>query len=363
MKRSKTNKKALFLVSVMIFMVLFSACGGRKIEIQGESQTFTDSCGRNVEMSANIERIAPSGSVAQMILATIAPDMLVGLSGTPSSSQIKYMPDYFLDLPTFGQFYGSKATLNMESLIAADPQVTIDLGDMKEGHKSDMNKIQKQTGVPTIFIEADLPHMAEAYRTLGKLLGREEKAEKLAEFIDKTVEMAETNSAKIPDDQKVSVMYGSGTTGLACNAEGSVQSVVIDMIGAKNAVVIPEDELSNAGGGNIISMEQAYVFDPDVIILSTGGPYSSMSTAAEWSQLKAVKDGKYYEIPGEPYNWMSGPPSVNSVLGVWWLGNLVYPDLYDYDMKEIAKEYYSLFFDYDLSDEEVTALLANSTLK
>lgn len=363
MKRSVTNKKALFLISIMICMVLFSACGSKKIEIEGESKVFTDSCGRDVEMSADIERIAPSGSVAQMILATIAPDMLVGLSGTPSSSQVKYMPDYFLDLPTFGQFYGSKATLNMESLIAADPQVTIDLGDMKEGHKSDMNKIQKQTGVPTVFIQSDLPHMAEAYRSLGKLLGREEKAEKLAAFVDKTIKMAETNAAKIPEDQKVSVLYGTGTTGLACNAEGSVQSIVIDMIGAKNAVVIPEDEISNAGGGNIISMEQLYVFDPDVIILAPGGPYSNLSTAAEWSQIEAVKNGKYYEIPGEPYNWMSGPPSVNSILGVWWLGNLVYPDLYDYDMKEVAKEYYSLFYDYDLSDEEAAAMLANSSLK
>ena len=60
---------------------------------------------------------------------------------------------------------------------------------------------------------------------------------------------------------------------------------------------------------------------------------------------------------------MSGPPSVNRILGIWWLGNLVYPDIYDYDMREISKEFYSLFYNYELTDVEVDALLANSIFK
>lgn len=365
--RYKKKAASLFVCAavMMTSLTALTACGGRDIVIEGESKTFTDSCGRTVEMSADIERIAPSGAVAQMILATIAPDLMVGLSATPSSTQYKYFPEYFLDLPTFGQFYGSKATLNMESMIAADPQVTIDLGDKKEGHASDMNTIQKQTGVPTVFIESDLEHMAQAYRSLGELLGREERGEELAQFVDKTMNMAAENAAKIPEEDRVSVMYATGTAGLACNADGSIQSVVIDIVGADNAVVVSEDELSNAGGGNTISMEQVYMFDPDVIIFAAGGPFDTISGsgAGEWSELSAIKQGKYYEIPCEPYNWMSGPPSVNSVLGVWWLGNLIYPDIYNYDMKEITKEYYSLFFNYELTDEEVEAFLQKSTLK
>lgn len=33
---------------------------------------------------------------------------------------------------------------------------------------ADLDALQRQIGMPVIFIEADLPHMAEAYRTLGK---------------------------------------------------------------------------------------------------------------------------------------------------------------------------------------------------
>ena len=61
---------------------------------------------------------------------------------------------------------------------------------------------------------------------------------------------------------------------------------------------------------------------------------------------------------------MSGPPSVNMILGVWWLGQLIYPEVYnDYDMVDIAQEYYDLFWHYDLSEEEAEEMLAGSYFK
>lgn len=172
--------------------------------------------------------------------------------------------------------------------------------------------------------------------------------------------MARENSAKIPENQRLSVLFGTGSTGLACNAAGSVQADVIDLVGAVNAI-IPE-EVSNRGGGTTVSLEEVYAVQPDVILLSTGGPYDTL-TQGEWAGLTAVQNGRYYEIPGLPYDWMSSPPSVNRVLGIWWLGNLLYPELYDYDMAQVAQEYYRLFWHYDLTAEEAEQMLSRSTLK
>lgn len=350
--------------ALLVLALLVSLCGcGVKATNSGEKMiSFTDSCGRNVEIPAKITRVAPSGAVATMILATVAPEDLVGVSATPSSEQIKYLPREFLKLSTFGQLYGSKSSINLEALIAAKPQVIIDLGDKKDGMASDLNALQKQTGIPVVFVEADLPHMAKAYRTLGKLLsGRKQRGEELAEFVDRTMNMAKQNNAKISEHKRFSVMETSGTTGLNTNASGSVQAQVLDIVGAKNAITV--EEVSDKGGGNTINMEQLYAFDPDVIIMSTGGPYAKLKTDKVWNKLKAVKSGKYYEIPGEPYNWMSNPPSMNMLLGVWWLGNLLYPDVYQYDMKSVAQEFYKLFWNDTLSDQDAAALLANSTEK
>lgn len=357
------KQRILALFLALCLCLPLAACGKKQgyDPLEGvKTRVVTDSAGRQVEIPADIRRVAPSGSTAQMILMPIAYDLLAGLASSPSAAQMPYFPEEVRYLPTFGQFYGSKANLNMESLIDARPQIIIDLGDKKDSIADDMDRIQKQTGIPTVFIEADLDDMAAAYRMLGDILNRSDMAESLAQFIEKTVSMARENSAKIPENQRLSVLFGTGSTGLACNAAGSVQADVIDLVGAVNAI-IPE-EVSNRGGGTTVSLEEVYAVEPDVILLSTGGPYDTLAQG-EWAGLTAVQNGRYYEIPGLPYDWMSSPPSVNRVLGIWWLGNLLYPELYDYDTVQVAREYYGLFWHYDLTEEEARQMLSRSTLK
>ena len=355
----------LLLTICLLAVSLLTACGGKKHSYDPlenvPTKTVTDSAGRNVEVPEAITKIAPSGATAQMFLMTIAPEMLVGLSASPSTLQMPYFPEDMWYLPTFGQFYGSKSTLNMEALIEAEPQAVIDTGDRKTTIVSDMNSIQKQTGIPTLFYEATLDTMPNAYREIGKLLGKEEEAEALAQFVEKTLAMAKEKSALIADEDKVTIMYSTGATGLTVNADESSQSQVIDLIGARNAVI--PDTVTNKGGGTTLNMESVYTVDPDVIIFTEGGPYAEVKNN-EWSELTAVKEDRYYEIPNLPYCWMSQPPSVNMVLGVWWLGQLIYPDIYnDYDMVEVAREYYKLFWHYELSDGEAREMLANSYFK
>lgn len=361
MKKCKKTV-AILLLPVLCMAILLSSCGQQTYDpLEGvETTTVQDDYNRDVEVPAEITRIAASGATAQMILMTIAPDMLVGLSSSPSTQQMPYFPEEMWTLPTFGQFYGSKSNLNMEALIDAQPQIVIDLGDRKVGGGSDMQEIQRQTGIPTVFFEGTLESLPDTYRELGKLLGREEKAEELAVFIEETIKMSDENRAKISDDERLTVMYGTGATGLACNAKGSSQADVIEIVGAENAIIT--DEVTNRGGGTTVSLEEVYTVQPDVIILAKGGPYEELQSS-EWNGLQAVKDGKYYEIPNMPYNWMSSPPSVNRVLGVYWLGKLLYPQYYDYDMVEKAQEFYRLFWNYDLSEEEALEMLAHSTEK
>jgi iron complex transport system substrate-binding protein len=350
------------LLALVLCAALFTACSASGQTADENSFVFTDSAGREVVLPKESTRVAPSGWVATMILATLAPEYLVSVSSTPSSNQYKYLPQELLMLPTTGQMYGAKSTINLEALLDAKPQVIIDLGDRKDGIDEDMDLLQKQTGTPVIFIEADLAHMAQAYRALGAILAdKSDKAERIAAFIDDTVETATRNAARIGESDRVGVMYTSGTTGLNTNARGSLQSQVIDLIGADNDIVV--EEVSDRGGGNTISMEQLYIFQPDVILFAGGSIYDRVGEDPVWRELSAIRDGDYYEIPNVPYNWLSNPPSVNMVLGIWWLGNLLYPGIYDCDMTEKTREYYSLFFGYDMSEEEARDILANSTLK
>ena len=173
--------------------------------------------------------------------------------------------------------------------------------------------------------------------------------------------MAEENAAKIQDSERLSVLYTSGSSGLNTNAKGSTQAQVLDLMGLENAAVV--EDVSNKGGGNPINLEQLYRFDPDVILFAAGSIYAAAADDAAWQPLRAIEEGDFYEIPSMPYNWLSNPPSLNMLLGIWWLGNLLYPQYYDYDMVEKTQEIFQLFWDYDLSGEEARQMLANSTLK
>lgn len=368
------KKNLSLLICLLMLIGIFAGCAQTSKQastaasaspVQTESTDsgtfiFTDSAGRQVELPKSITRVAPSGTVAQMILYAIAPDSLVCKAADIADENAKYFSQAFLKLPVTGQFYG-KGDLNMEALIKADPQVIIDTGDKKNSVVEDMDAIQEQTGIPAIFIEATVNTYPEMFRTLGNLLGATEQGEALAKYTDETLALAKENSAKLTDETRVSVMFGTGDEGLNCNAKGSIHCGVLEAIGVDNAIEVPE--VSSKGGGNTITMEQIIAADPDVILLDANGPYSTLATDKYWSALSAVKSGKYYEIPYGPYHFLASPPSINQIIGIRWLGNLLYPDLNNYDMVSEVQSFYKLFWHYDLSETDAKALLANSTFK
>lgn len=322
------------------------------------TRTFTDSAGRVVQIPTNITRIAPSGSLAQVFLLPLCPDKLVGLSGKFTDDQKKYINQKYWNLPVFGQFYGKNVNLNIEALAAAKPQIIIDIGEKKGTEKQDMDGIQKQTGIPVIFVEATLDTMPKAYQTLGDILGEQTQAKKLSDYVKQTLSDAKTKSASIPASKKVKVYYGLGTTGLQTNPKGSIHADVLDRVGAINVADVTD---STGAGGVTVSMEQVMQWSPDVMIFDPQSVYSKVSTDPLWKDLTAVKNKKVYEVPMGAYNWMGRPPSVNRILGIKWLGNLLYPNVYKYNMVQEAQKFYQLFYNYKLTDAQAKQLMANST--
>ncbi|MCL2696031.1 MAG: ABC transporter substrate-binding protein [Clostridiales bacterium] len=350
-------KKTLsILLAVVLILSLLGACA-KPAAPETDPRVFVDSCGREVVLPAEITRIAPSGLVAQMILTSLAPETLVGLSNPVGERQLTYLPAFFADLPVFGQFYGKNAALNLEELLASEPQIIIDMGDYKASQKEDMDGLQAQTGLPTIFIEATLGSFSDAYLELGALLGLEDEAALLASYIANAMDLAHGISARIPEGERLCVMYGTSETGLAVNAKGSLHAEVIELVGAENAVEVPPGELSSKGGGNVINLEEFLLLDPDVILLAEGAIAAALRQDPLWAQLSAVQNDRVYQIPEAPYGWLANPPSVNRVLGIYWLGNLLYPDYYDVNIVEEIKLFYRLFWHYELTDAEVAAFL------
>lgn len=358
---NKNVKRLLALVLALVMSLSLFACGQKQQPDAADEGTqtetirvFTDSCGREVTVPADIQKIAVSGPLAQMVVFAIAPDKMVGVANAWDESAKAYFDAKYLELPLLGQLYGGKGELNLETLLAAAPDVVIDVGEPKDSMAEDLDALQEQTGIPFVHIDAYLASMDDTYAMLGDLLAMPNEAQGLADYCRYAYDKVK---AIVDSVEKVNLLYVTGEEGLNVIARGSYHAEVIDMLCNNLAVV---DEPSSKGTGNEVDMEQILNWNPDAVIFAPGSIYSTVADNENWQTIPAIRDGRYYEVPMGPYNWMGFPPSVQRILGMQWMAKVLYPDAADYDMYETTQTYFQLFYHCDLTAEQYAALTAPS---
>ena len=352
-------KKIFALFLIVALLMSLTACGSDTAQetASAETYTFTDDAGRQVQIPTQISRIVPSSALGQMILQAIAPEMLVGLSSAIAEEARGYIYDSLFDLPEFGNLY-SMENLNIEELALANPQLIIDLGEKKPSTIEDMDALQKQTLIPSIFLSTSLESMPETFRTLGKLLGKEEKGEQLAQFCEKVYHRTVSVMEQVGEN-KVKALYVLGEDGLNVIAASSYHAELLDLLTDNLAVV--ENPISK-GSGTAVTMEQIVLWDPEFVIFGPDSIYGTVRDRSPWNQMAAIVNGNFVEVPNLPDNWMSMPPSVQRYLGLIWLTAVLYPQYCDYDVREDILEYYSLFNGCALTDEQYAKVTANAFL-
>lgn len=323
-----------------------------------KTREFTDSCGRTVTIPMEVTKIAVTGPLTQLYVLPLCPELMVGFASDFSEDAALYIKEEYLALPKLGQLYGGKGNMDLEALIAAGPDVVIDVGEAKSSIVEDMNALTSQTGIPFVHIDATITTAGDAYRLLGKLTGKTEKASSLAFWCENTYADLTDMMAKVDaDGARKSLLYCLGDKGLYVIAEGSYHAQTINMI-SKNLAAL--SNAASSGMGNEVDLEQILLWNPEVIIFGYDSIYQTVGTDAAWQKLSAISSGNYYKIPNGPYGWVSSPPSVQCYLGMLWLGTLLYPDYVDYNLQSEVTDYYKLFYDCDLTTEMYLNLTSGS---
>ena len=320
---------------------------------------FTDSTGRTIRITEPITRVAVSGPTAQQVMLSFAPELVVELATSIDAEQAKYLGD-FSALPVVGQLYGGKGTMNKEALAACQPQILIDWGEPKGDVKADMEQLSAELGIPCVHITAKLETYDEAYKLLGQLLGMTIRGDEMADYCAEAYAETTAALAKLDPSKRVSgimIIEADGKIGVI--AKDSYQSQVFDMC-VDNLGVF--DNPVAKGTGNATDMEQIATWNPPFLLCAPGDTYTNVMGDPVWATIDAVQKGMCLEIPRYPYNWMFSQPSVNQILGMQWLPRVLYPELFTTSAYDVAKEYYKLFYNYDLSDAEYAALTAGSTM-
>ncbi len=352
-------KKLLALLLALALLLSLAACGKEPTPQKTEKTVeFTDDIGRTVTVPAQIDRIVPSAPMAQIILYAIAPDLFVGLASRWDEGAIGIISEEAFALPYFGSLYSS-ADLNVEELALADPQIIIDIGETKGSSAEDLDNLTTQTGIPAVFISATLETMPQTYRTLGKLLGREERGEELAQFCEKTYDRTVSIMDKVGEN-KINTLYITGEEGLNVLAYSSYHAELLDLLTNNLAVV---EDPTGKGTGNAVTMEQIALWNPDFVIFSPESIFETVKDTPSWNQINAIANDCYVKVPDAPHHWLSMPPSVQRYLGLIWLTAVLYPEYCDYDVQAEIMEYYRLFYGCELTQAQYEAITADAFLK
>jgi iron complex transport system substrate-binding protein len=151
------------------------------------------------------------------------------------------------------------------------------------------------------------------------------------------------------------VLYLRGPPGGETGTAGSITTEIIEYAGAENVA---------AGGGPgtgslaPLSAEQALAWDPDWVI----GIHPDFPAYARqdpvWRSLRAVQGGRLALAPSLPYGWVDFPPSVNRLIGLWWLAKILYPDRFPEDLRALSRDFYTRFYHVTPNEAQIDRVLA-----
>jgi iron complex transport system substrate-binding protein len=321
-----------------------------------EKRTVVDSAGRRVEVPAKIARAFVAGGPASVFIYTLAPDKLLGWNRPLTPEERAYIPSRYANLPTLGRLTGRGNTANVEVVLASRPDVIIDYGVINPTYVSLADRVQQQTGVPYLLFDGSLSQIPRSYIAAGDTLGVGERAKELARYAEGLLAEIDERVARVPVEKRPLVYYARGPRGLQTGLKGSINVESLERIGARNVAA----ERMGPGGIVTVSPEQLLAWNPEVVITIDSDFFTAARSDAVWKSVRAVRDGRLYVAPTEPFPWLDFPPSVNRLIGLKWLGRILYPQWLPDNLRDETRRFYALFYHHAVDEQQLDALLKRS---
>ncbi len=309
-----------------------------------------DATGRLIDVPAQVSRVFPAGPPAAIMLYTLAPELLIGWPRANRPEEIEFLLPEIGARPEIGRITGRGNTANLEAVLTLRPDLILDVGSTSNTFVSLAERVREQTGIPYALLNGRFDAIPESYRTLGELVGRKEAADELARYAENTFSTITKRVAGIPADKRPRVYYARGPRGLETGLGSSINVETIEML-AQNVA----DE--NRGGLANVSIEQVLLWNPDVIVTIDQDFAANVRKDQAWSSVAAVQNGRVHLSPKLPFGWIDFPPSVNRLIGLWWLAKILYPQLFPENLNALTREFYKRFYHVSINDAQLARIL------
>ncbi len=308
-----------------------------------------DQTGRTVSVPQPVERVVSCYGIATYYLYALgAGDRVVegwyvqirGLSQAPEA--LRRMEPDLADKLSFG-------TPSLEEIVSRRPDLVL-TNPEKDG---DLAVRLAELGIPALQYTAETPQaLKQAMLLTGEALGPRATARAwaFAAYEDRVLSEVQTAVATVPSSKRLRV-YFCGSSPLRVASGDMYQS---RMIAAAGGVSV---SAGLAGYWNDINLEQALVWNPDVIIITAYGglTVNDILNDPDWQAIPAVKAGRVYKMPSLAAAWDTPVP--DSLLGILWLAQTLYPAQVHLDLAQEIRTFYRTFYGYSVTDQEVARLL------
>jgi iron complex transport system substrate-binding protein len=308
---------------------------------RARAASVTDAAGRSIEIPATVTRVFPAGPPAAILLYTLAPELLLGWPRANRAEECTFLLPDICARPEVGRLTGRGNTANLESVLALKPDLIIDVGSTTATYVSLAERVQEQTKIPYALLDGRFDATGSTYRLLGKLTHRD--AEPLATYAEDTLVKIQERVNRIPEDERPRVYYARGPKGLETGLGGSINVETIEFLGARN--------VAGERGGSL-------AWNPDIIITIDRDFAVGVRSDPQWAEVSAVRAGRVHLSPKLPFGWIDFPPSVNRLIGLWWLGKMLYPEHFPEDMSTLTRDFYTRFYHVMPSDADMDRVLA-----
>ena len=147
-------------------------------------------------------------------------------------NEAEFFPERYAKLPELGRLTGRGNTANVEVVLNAKTDLIVDVGSTGATYASLASQVQEQTRIPYGLFDGRIKATPAALRALGRLMGNEREAERLAAWYENEVAQVK---------QRVSKALGirsstTGAAGQACRPKARARSTSrCSKLGARNA--------------------------------------------------------------------------------------------------------------------------------
>jgi iron complex transport system substrate-binding protein len=317
-----------------------------------DSVTVVDQAGNSIEIAQPVRRVITPYSLATYLVYGVgAADRLVagGFLGARTPVGAARMEAIDPRFPQLSGYVMNQREINVEEVANLAPDVIL------TSARSAWLDAVAELNIPVVLFQGESPELLkESMALVGQIFGPNAAARAAAwsAYYDSIFSRVVEATADLTPEERPRVLL-IGEEPLRVISGEMYQTDIIAAAGGQSV------SADLTGFWNDVNLEQIVLWDPDVIVIV---PYGSVTPetitgSPEWSVISAVQNGQVYKMPSWVAPWDTPVP--DSVLGIIWLAQRLFPGRVDLDCAAEAVTFYRTFYNYAIPEDEIAAVCAS----